>query len=133
MEPEATLKGMERQCRRYRWLFGLAALLLAALLGYGAATPTPEVIRARRFELVDAQGRVLLRLRGWPAGGLIEVKNVFGETTTWIGQTADGHGVMTISSGEGRGVIGAGADPDGNGFISILDHEGKGRALRPAP
>ena len=85
MDPEATLKGMKRRCRLYRCVFGLAALLLAALLGYGAATPTPEVIRARRFELVDAQGKVLLRLRGWPAGGLIEVKNVFGETTTWIG------------------------------------------------
>lgn len=55
------IERLERLERAHRWLKGFAVaavVLLAAIVTIDATQPVPQVIRARKFEVVDNSGKV---------------------------------------------------------------------------
>ena len=130
MTTEERLQRLERQSRMYRHLFILAALGLVAVLTYGATAPIPEVIQARRFEVIDGNGAAFVRLYSSKYGGvLIVYGNKEDKARVSIGMSH-----LTGNSGEKTNrtgyieVRGAGnnysgvqisSDVFGNGLVSV--------------
>lgn len=142
---------------------GMRSGVLPALLwlGVGCATtltlqgpnrdPVPEVVKARAFEVVDADGTVLVRLdrnpRGGgrlaindPAGGvraaMVTNPRGFGEVLTFNAQgrvltalVANGKRMGQITTFDGSGREGPlatlGATEDGSGVVEVHHREGR--------
>ncbi len=157
MEMETRLALLEREVRRARRMTVLLLIALAALVGYGAGETVPEVVRAKRFELVDGAGRPLVALRSTSQGGAIGVFSRSGNLAAVLTADETGGGLLNVASGRGGNgvlVLGSNADgtggaltvfnraekeivtlrPDkeGRGVVGAWDAQGKGRTLRPA-
>lgn len=69
----ARLENLERDNQRLKRI-GAAVLIVAAALGLIAATrPVPDVIKAHRFEAVDAAGKTKIRVDADMAGAPVVV------------------------------------------------------------
>ena len=102
MTTEQRIDKLEQQCRLYRNLFILAGLMLVALIGYGAVESIPNIIRAKRFEVIDKDGNVVARL----------------------GHYHRGSGSLEILTREGAVVIEASA-LRGNGLLKVYRENGE--------
>lgn len=94
---------------RGKWAIVLAVVLVlgAVAVAFAAGkTRAPEVIRAQRFELVDAEGR----LRGV------------------VGSTVDASVAVALYDEKGRGRAGLALFPDGSPGLVLFDEKGKPRA-----
>ncbi len=104
MNMEARVKRLEGQNRLYRNLFILAGLALVALVGYGAADPIPEVIRAGRYEAVDGKGRVravMASFRGH-GDGVFRAFNRAGVEVFYAGSSGTGDGRIEVKTKKGQ-------------------------------
>ena len=104
MTSEERLQRVERQCRWYRHLFILSGLVLVAALTYGATKPAPEVIRANRFEAVNANGRVsavMASFRGH-GDGVFRAFNRAGVEVFYAGSSRTGDGRIEVKSRKGQ-------------------------------
>ena len=153
---ECRLARLERQVSLYRELTVLLLAGVTALLGFGAAPPVPEVLKARGFEMVDAAGKPLAALRPTSSGGALGIFNARGELAAVLTADATGGGLLNLGSGGGlNGVLllGRNADetggavtvynrneqevvtlrPDlqGHGVVGAWDGKGAGRRLQP--
>lgn len=116
MEMETRVARLERELRRSRWITVLLLIALAALLGYGAGESIPEVLRAKRFEMVDDAGRPLLALRPTSSGGAIGVFSRSGNLAAVLTADETGGGLLNIASaGGGNGVLVLGSNAEGTG------------------
>ena len=84
MDEKARLSNLEKQVKRLRIALAAVGAGLLVLVLSGMGDPLPDVLRARKVEVVNAQGRVVVTLR---ADG------------------ADGGWIMVASSGDRRKVI----------------------------
>ncbi len=84
MDENTRLSKLEKQVRRLRLVLAAVGAGLLALVVSGLSDPVPDVLRARRVEVVNSQGRIVVALR---ADG------------------ADGGWIMVASSGDRRKVI----------------------------
>lgn len=66
---ESRLAAVERQLRFHRAVIAALLVALVALMGYGATEGVPEEIRARKFVVVNEDGRNLLVLDSHNAEG----------------------------------------------------------------
>lgn len=71
MDHEARIRRLERQSRFYRDLLVLAGLAIVALLGYGALRPIPEVVQARRFQVITDKGILAADLNAQSGAGTL--------------------------------------------------------------
>ncbi len=113
MTVEQRLDRLESQNRRLR--LGCIALLAITISGcvmglrtarQDAATgdpPLADVLRARRVEVVDSQGRVIAALaqNTTATGGVVFVKNAGGALVAQMGAADDGRGVVWAYTAEG--------------------------------
>jgi len=65
---ETRLRRLERQNRIYRNLFILAGLALVAAVSYGAAEPVPDLIQARKFQVLSNAGKIAVEIASNPDG-----------------------------------------------------------------
>ena len=84
MDENARLSDLEKQVSRLRLVLAVVGAGLLVLVISGMGDPLPDVLRARKVEVVNGQGRVVVALR---ADG------------------ADGGRIMVASSGDRRKVI----------------------------
>ncbi len=110
---EALRLRLERVERRLRFaaVAWVAGVLVVILLGVAVqqAISQPEVLRARRLEVVDTAGRVRAAL----------------------GMASDGSSALGLWDATGRVRIAIVVDPDGSPGLSL--HDAAGRALFRAP
>jgi len=116
-------------------VFIVAALAAAFLIGASTNSvpdEIPDVIKAKRFVLVDNYGKEMLVLANTKYGGVITAFD------------KNGHGVVEISNGEnggainvrnktGESIVRLHADEDGNGLVGAYNRKGEGRTLQPGP
>ncbi|MCZ6841964.1 MAG: hypothetical protein O7G32_03940 [SAR324 cluster bacterium] len=135
METEARLNRLEKQCRLYRNMFLLAGLAALALAGLGAAQGQPPVIKARRFEVVNAEGRRLATLHHTNDGsGGLTLYNQQGRALIQAGMNRQGHGVLEVLNAAGRPVLDVYAEPSGKGVVMVCDTRRRQcRNLVPGP
>ncbi len=104
MDMEKRLARLERQCSWYRTLFVLAGVMMVALLTYGATKPIPDVIRAKRFEAVNDNGRVgavMASFRGH-GDGVFRAFNRAGVEVFYAGSSRTGDGRIEVKTKKGE-------------------------------
>jgi len=126
---EQRIEKLERQCRWYRNLFILAGLAVVALVTWGATKPVPEVIQARKFEVVNEEGREVVVIDSWKLGGWITIypdKGAYLPSIS-LGHTDDGGGLLEVyNKNGGRGVQMQGmSEFGGGGGLVIVNTTGK--------
>jgi hypothetical protein len=74
MKLEIRLAAVERQLRFHRLVIAGLLVALVALVGYGAAEGVPDIVEARRIEVLNAEGRPVVRIGSIPGigSGIIE-------------------------------------------------------------
>ncbi|MSR69919.1 MAG: hypothetical protein EXS17_06190 [Phycisphaerales bacterium] len=125
--------------RRYKTIGFICAVSAAGLAGLAAtqAARTPDVIRSRRFEVVDQNDKVVLLAGIGANGGQIDVWANNGTNVVRLGSNSDG-GDLAVWNSAGHGVAGLYATsqggrieavmPDGSGS-AVLRAEGSGPSL----
>ena len=114
MTIEQRLDRLETQNKRLRiGCCALVAILISGCVaGVRAARPeataaqeptASDVIRARRVEVVDSQGRVIVALaqNTLSTGGVVFVKNTSGALVAQMGAASDGRGVVWAYTPQG--------------------------------
>ena len=103
-----------QDARRYRTVcFGLAGAIVAGVcLAAAARQSVHEVIQARRFEVVDTDGRVVAATSAGPRGGQIDLWTSEGQNIfrAW---SNDSGGDLAMWNNAGRNIFGAFATPAG--------------------
>jgi len=119
MNIKQRLARVERQNRIFKGLFTLAGVAVAALIFYGATKPIPDVIQARKFEVVNEAGRAVVRIKSWELGGRILTYPATGKywPSVELAHSDNGNGLLTILNKDGKELISAGADKVGDGLI----------------
>jgi hypothetical protein len=117
---EQRLSKLERSLKLYRVLFGSAAILIVAftLISSGKKPSAPDVIQAKKFELVDDYGNVI---------GTFHQKDGNGALTTYTSSGIKLVSLFTISGG-GGGAINT-FDDAGNVLLKITKTTGGGGYL----
>ena len=85
---------------------------------------TPSVIQAKRFEVVNDEGQVIVELGNLRCGGYVSTRNKEGKYVAGLGAGEDGGYVSTWNK-EGKAVAGLGADGDGDGAVETFNKEGE--------
>ena len=124
---ECRLAKIESQVRSQRRIITLLVILLVAGISYGAITPIPEVIQARRFEVVNGDGKVVVELESWELGGKITTLSAKGlyRPSIALTHTDDGQGLLLVYNKDGKKLIYAGGGESGDGLLLVYTKDGK--------
>ena len=101
---ERRIGKLERDNRWYRNLFIFTWLIVVVLITWGATKPTPEVIRARRIEVVDKNGQVGAALGAWEGWGALTLFNK-GKPGFNVSQSITGGGRVHVYGPTGKALI----------------------------
>lgn len=124
---EMRLQKLEVSNRRYQTII-ILMISFAALFFMAFKKPhsTPDVIQAKRFEVVDDYGRVLARLSQDDGKGLIKTYNKAGQKLVNITYTTNEEGYFGIEDGKGHELMRFSSSNDGGGgYIGVYNPEGK--------
>lgn len=126
MSIEQRLARVERQNRIFKGLFTVAGAAVAALVFYGATEPIPEVVQARRFEIVNEAGNTVLEMNSELGSGKLTIWNKDGKVIIHAGTgITTESGELRIKNKDGNEIIHVGADfLTGNGMLTIRNKDG---------
>ncbi len=112
------LATLERSSRRHRLISGLLGCALLATIGIAATArqDVPEVLKTRRLEVLDAQGRLVLAADASERGGQLDIWNERGDNLVRIATNEFG-GDWLMWNANGTPVISAYATPAGSDFM----------------
>ena len=124
---ESRLTTVERQLRFQRALAVFLLITLAGLVSYGAAEGVPEALRARKFVVVNEQGREVVVIGSSKSGGMVATYPAKGIMwpSVLIAHGRKGDGQLEISNKKNQLIIIAGAQVKGDGILRIADRAGK--------
>jgi hypothetical protein len=154
---EDRIESLENQVRRQRrWNITLGAAIVAGgLMAATSVRTVPDVIQAKKFEVVNDEGMRVVTLRASKGAGVIMnhdkmgrrtfvVSNIEGKDGMSQGQartlngdgkslvrisaSESGEGVLTTHGNEGRQIVRLGA-LNGSGVVGISDRDGHALAL----
>jgi hypothetical protein len=114
----------------------MLSLVLMAIAGYGATDGVPDVIRAKKFEVVDSRGEITGSIKAVNNGGSLTLYNTEGELV--LSAQAHENGQFLLNNGDGSPSLHAGSGglfifndrgntsiQAGNGGLFIYDQRGK--------
>jgi len=121
---------------RLRWAIVLAAcIVLAAVAAAYAAgqarVSAPEVIRAQKFELVDAEGRVrgLMHMGRDGDSPALWILDEDGERRAGLGLLPDGTSGLALTDERGEARASLLLGPDGSPLLALTNEGGEVRAI----
>jgi len=157
MQNEITeLRNQVRTLKRI--VYGFGCLLVAGVVvGATSLQTVPDVIQAKKFEVVNDEGIVLVELSNligggvdngmlvtrnsegqtlvklWASsvGGMVATENGKGQTLVRLGVTEGGNGAVTTENGKGQTLVRLGATTDGEGMV--ITENGKGTMTSHTP
>lgn len=100
---ESRLAAVERQLRFQRAVIAGMLIALVALVGYGASEGVPDVIRARKFEVVNESG----------------------DSAIVAKTTGNGNGILEMSTGAGQLGLSLHSSSLLGGSLTIMDNMGR--------
>ena len=129
--------------------FGL--MLVGGLLAATSLQSVPDVVRAKSFEVVNGQGKVivelgsikgggvdnglivtrtsmggtLVRLGACSGGGTVATENAKGQSLVKLGVMATGEGEIVTQNSRGVAIVKIGATTEGNGVVQTQTSGGK--------
>lgn len=125
---EEEFRTLQRQVRRQRrWNIALLAMVAGGgLMAADAVRSVPEVIQARKFEVLDRNGTAIVELGTNRAGnGAVTTRNEDGRRLVRLGATTGGNGFVTTLNGMGGNLVELGATVDGQGTVETQDGAGQ--------
>lgn len=88
-----------------------------------------EVVKARRFEVVDAAGKVRARLSVGPTGPSLDLYDGSGNERASLFAVPDGSPGLDLHDAAGKARAGLAVFSDGRPFLGLSDAAGKQRAV----
>jgi hypothetical protein len=145
------LYALERANRGYRRALGAVAIAVVAAVSLALKDGVPDVVRSRRFEVVDSSGRVVAELGADAVGGRLAVHARNGGGAMFFTNAEggalglmsnDGHvpvragvspkgGLLVVTNRADQFVMMAAADDSSNGTMVLFDREGNERWQAP--
>jgi hypothetical protein len=149
MQNEERINGLENQVRTLkRIVYGFGCLLIAGVIVSATSLQTvPDVIQAKKFEVVNDEGKAVAILAGASEGGTFTILNnegqkfasivakVFGGdchfynkdngSAVWIGAGPMGAGILALNNRFNNPCVLMGSDIKGNGVIRTVDTKGE--------
>ena len=125
---EEDFRALQRQVRRQRrWNVALVAMVAAGgLMAANGVRSVPDVIQAKKFEVVDDAGTAVVELGINRAGnGAVTTRNEDGRRLVRLGATTGGNGFVTTLNGMGGNLVELGATVDGQGTVETEDGDGQ--------
>jgi len=126
---EARIHRLERRQRSFV-ILGLAVSILLLAAGRRDQSPTQDVVRAKRLQLVDATGHVWIDLRHDSAETGLFVLDDAGDTRIGVAQFAHGGGGVALHGPAARGA--AVLYLKGGASLTFYDSTGQATTRLPA-
>ena len=123
MQNEITeLRNQVRTLKRI--VYGFGCLLVAGIVvGATNMQTVPDVIQAKKFEVVNDEGKVVASFYANMGGGMLSFSNKDGGVVAGLGSDeVNGGGVLGINNKEGKTVAGIFADENG-GVTRVLSNK----------
>jgi hypothetical protein len=123
---EMRLQRLEKSNRRYKnILVLLTAFFAITIMAFKSRNAIPELLQAKRFEVLDDNGQVLVRLSQDDGKGIIKTFNQEGKKLVNITYTTHNEGFIGLEDGKGHETIRCSSSNDGGGgFIGIFNPSG---------
>ena len=124
---EIRLQKLETSNRRYK---SIILLMLAAFatvfMAFRNNKTAPDLIQAKRFEVVDDFGNVLVNLSQDEGKGIIKTYNKDGKKLVNITYTTNQEGYLALEDGKGQETMRLSSSNDGGGgYIGVFNPSGK--------
>lgn len=132
-DESALARRVARLERQNRLLLASVILVLGvSLLGFAAgAEQVPDLVQARRIQLVDLEGRVRMDLAHDSSGTRLYVHDAAGDVRVGVAQFSHGGGGVALHGPGGRGA--AVLYLRGDGSLTLYDTTGAVTARWPGP
>jgi hypothetical protein len=133
MSTDTRIESLETQVRTLkRMLFGVfGVVIVGGLLAATTLQSVPDVIRAKKFEVVNDEGKVIVLMNSvlhqGTHYGFVATANSKGQTLVALGVSTDGEGVVRTENGKGGLLVKLGTTTSGNGVVKT--ENGKGGTL----
>ena len=131
MQNEITeLRNQVRTLKRI--VYGFGCLLVAGVIVSATSMQTiPDVIQAKKFEVVNGKGIAVVTLESFEEQGAINTKDSLGNIFFLVISEKDSNGInsgtVTTLNGKGQILVDIGADKEGRGLVQT--ENGKGQIL----
>ena len=146
---EQRMQKLEKQVRRQRrWNIALGVLVVVGgMMAAKGIQEVPDVIRAKKIQVVDDDGKVLVGMAGDKHGGVLAVANGSEQEVAVLAAESNGGNLLLLNNDKvpqvilsmtkngggidimnslGKKSAGMVAGEDGMGFISVFNSKGKG-------
>jgi len=119
---EQRLEKLEKKVTFYRRIATGVTLILCAMafFAFNEKFNPPDVLQARRIEIVDDYGKVYVRMEKNANGGYIENYNNNGKFTFNTNVHNTGHGQLYVGDGRGYSNLYVGESTAGGGYLGVL-------------
>ena len=124
---EMRLQKLEATNRRYKTILVLMIALFATIfMAFRSPKTIPDVIQAKRFEVVDSYGNVLVNLTQDDGKGIIKTYNKEGKKLVNITYTTNQEGFVGLEDGKGQETMRlSSSNEGGGGYIGVFNPSGK--------
>lgn len=124
---EMRIQKLEATNRRYKTILILMVASFATIfMAFRGPSTAPDVIQAKRFEVVDDLGRVLVSVNQDDGKGIIKTYNKEGKKLVNLTYTTKQEGFIGLEDGKGQELIRFTSSNDGGGgYIGIYNPSGK--------
>ncbi len=132
MQNEITeLRNQVRTLKRI--VYGFGCLLVAGIVvGATSLQTVPDVIQAKRFEVVNDEGKVVVKMGASNDGGGLGIFNNDGKIVVGTNAYKNG-GLLYVLNKDGGKVAGLRANKDGSGDVLTLNNKGEVTSQLPSP
>ena len=115
-----------------RIVYGACGLLLVGgLLAATSLQSVPDVVKAKSFEVVNDEGKVIVVMKPvlhqGTHYGYVRTQNSKGQTLVQLGVNTNGEGSVQTENGKGQTLVVLGATTGGEGLVTT--ENGKGGTL----
>ncbi len=124
---EMRIQKLETTNRRYRnTIILLVASFATIFMAFKSPKTIPDVLQAKRFEVVDNNGKVLAIISQDDGKGIIKTYNKEGKKLVNITYTSNQEGYIGLEDGIGQETMRLSSSNDGGGgYIGIFNPTGK--------
>ncbi len=124
---EMRLQKLEATNRRYKMILVLVIASFATFfMAFKDPKTVPDVIQAKRFEVVDYNGNVLVNMSQDAGKGIIKTYNTAGKKLVNITYTTNQEGFLAIEDGKGQEMMRlSSSNEGGGGYIGVYNPSGK--------
>ena len=124
---EMRLQKLEATNRRYKMILLIMVASFATLfMAFRSPKTVPDVLQAKRFEVVDYSGNVLVSLTQDDGKGIIKTYNKEGKKLVNITYTTNQEGFLGLEDGKGQETMRFSSSNDGGGgYIGVYNPSGK--------